>query len=288
MENKYQFRKDYQKDAELRTSFNELAKKTFCINFENWYQGGYWTEKYIPYSLLDGHKVIANISVNRMDFDYAGEEKHYIQLGTIMTDENYRNQGLSRYLMEKILEEYKEKADGIYLFANDSVLNFYPKFGFKKSTQYQYSKTIEINTDQKVTPVNTESPEARKSLLNAILHSSSNSKFQMDNPGLSMFYILMGQELYYLKERNAYVAADIDQDKLILQAIYAEEKLDLEEIIRAFGSEIHHVILGFSPFISDGYTREELSTEDTTLFVLGKDLERVTEYNMMFPTLSHA
>lgn len=38
-----------------------------------------------------------------------------------MTDENFRGQGLSRYLMEKIIDEYKDKVDGIYFFMLNSI-----------------------------------------------------------------------------------------------------------------------------------------------------------------------
>ena len=51
-----------------------------------------------------------------------GKKKNYIQIGTVMTDNEYRNKGLSRYLIEKIISEYKEKSDCIYLSANDTVL----------------------------------------------------------------------------------------------------------------------------------------------------------------------
>ncbi len=30
-------------------------------------------------------------------------------------------------------------------FANDSVLDFYPKFGFKEAKEYQYSKDVTID-----------------------------------------------------------------------------------------------------------------------------------------------
>lgn len=39
------------KDDKFRKSFNTLTKKTFGFNFEQWYQDGYWKDKYIPYSL---------------------------------------------------------------------------------------------------------------------------------------------------------------------------------------------------------------------------------------------
>ena len=54
-----------------------------------------------------------------------------------MTDEKYRNRGLIRQIMEEIDKDYSEIVDGIFLFANDEVLDFYPKFGFQKSGEYE-------------------------------------------------------------------------------------------------------------------------------------------------------
>lgn len=42
------FVKDYKDNEYLRNSFNQLASNTFGIEFESWYQHGYWTEKYQP------------------------------------------------------------------------------------------------------------------------------------------------------------------------------------------------------------------------------------------------
>lgn len=43
-------------------------------------------------------------------------------------------------------QDYADRVDGMYLFANDDVLNFYPKFGFQKATEYQYSKEVKMDT----------------------------------------------------------------------------------------------------------------------------------------------
>jgi len=51
--------KDYRNDTKLRTSFNELAGKTFGLNFEDWYQNGYWTDRYNPHSIVIDGKVAA-------------------------------------------------------------------------------------------------------------------------------------------------------------------------------------------------------------------------------------
>jgi len=128
------------KDNEaFRRSFNELAEKTFGINFERWYQEGYWNNKYIPYSLMYKEMIVANISVNIVDVLIDGNKRRYIQIGTVMVDECYRGDGLSKVLMDKVLTEWENKCDLIYLYANDSVLDFYPKFGFEKCDEYQHS-----------------------------------------------------------------------------------------------------------------------------------------------------
>lgn len=134
--------KNYRENDELRHSFNELAKKTFWIDFEDWYQSGYWTDRYNPYSIVLDGKVVANVSVNQTNFVVNGESKHYIQLGTVMTEEAYRNRGLIRRIMEEIDKDYADKIDGIYLFANNEVLSFYPKFGFRTAKQYEYVKEV--------------------------------------------------------------------------------------------------------------------------------------------------
>jgi hypothetical protein len=87
---KYTYITDYKNNDKLRKSFNELAEKTFGMNFIEWYANGFWDEKYILHSLVHDEKVIANVFVNLMDFDMEGTKKHYIQLGTIMTDVDYR------------------------------------------------------------------------------------------------------------------------------------------------------------------------------------------------------
>jgi predicted GNAT family N-acyltransferase len=47
----------------------------------------------------------------------------------VTTHPDYRGKGLSARLVNKVLEEYENKYDYMYLFANESVLDFHLKFG---------------------------------------------------------------------------------------------------------------------------------------------------------------
>ena len=140
-----ELQKQIRDNAALRHSFNALAKKTFGISFEGWYQDGCWSDSYLPYALTEGDVVVANAAVNRMDFLWQGQVRRYIQIGTVMTDDRYRNRGLSRRLITEILHDWQARCDGVFLFANDTVLDFYPKFGVSAVQEFQHRKTVKQN-----------------------------------------------------------------------------------------------------------------------------------------------
>lgn len=286
---KYTYIKDYKNDDKHRRSLNALTQKTYGFNFEEWYANGFWGGEYIPHSLVDGEKMIANVSVNLMDFHMDGIEKHYIQIGTVMTDEAYRGQGLSRYLMEKVIRAYQEKVDGIYLFGNDSVVNLYPKFGFVKSKEYYYTKRISsTNHVKKVEHLDVSNQANWESFLSAVKSNVGNERLSVNNFGLMAFWTMGSESIYYLKEEEAYIIAQVKGERLCINQIIANHRVDLETIINAFGNEIKRVELGFTPYETVGYELKEWQEEDCTLFILGKDLKQIEEKKLMFPLLSHA
>ena len=285
----YKFIKLDRTNEEMRRSFCELSIKTFGLDFEDWYQNGYWKENYLPYVCVKDDKVVANVSVNPMEFNMAGRHVKLIQLGTVMTEESERNQGLIRKIMEKIEQDFQDKTDGLFLFANDEVLEFYPKFGFQTAKEYQYAKTVQ-NTEKESTvmlPMN--QPKQWKTLENIIEKSICQSSMEQENKKeLVMFYVtkFMQENVFYIESQNAYVIAEVDGETLNLQQVFAGQKVDLDKIIAAYGEEIKNVVLGFSPLKNDGWEMSELHEEDTTLFVKGKIFEEFD--GLGFPVLSHA
>lgn len=283
--------KGYQDDQQLRLSFCGLSRKTFGLDFEDWYRGGYWTDRYIPYSIITDGQVIANVSVNRMDFIWDGKIRHFIQLGTVMTDEGYRNRGLIRRLMDEIRKDYSDKAEGVYLFANDSVLDFYPRFGFRKAVEYRYGKTVSIIGEgrMKRLPMNNRQDWSR--LERAIENSYPCGRFEMaDNSGLIMFYVtkFMRENVYYDEKTDVYVIAEQEGKRLLIHQVISPMPAALDEVIEAFGREISLVELGFTPRDREGYMVAKVEEEDTTLFLMGGGFSEFEAERLMFPTLSHA
>ena len=304
---KYKLVTNVRDNERLRQSFNELTQKIYYFNFVNWYEKGFWGDKYIPHVLLDGDKVVSNISVNLMRFVVNGQVKNYIQLGTVMTDPAYRNQGLSRYIMEYILDEYREKADGIYLFGNDSVLEFYPKFGFCPIHEYEYSLNLNkdsLSTTEKnlikyqMEKLNLSDKSMEDKLYRDILeyetsnrkHNPNENLAMYDNIGLYQFWLASDyrDNVYYLPEEGAYILAFIESGILQVDQIISKQQIELPRLAVSFNEIPSKVKLGFTPAFPERYDVALHKVEDCTLFILGESLKKVESDRMMFPVISHA
>ena len=304
----YIFTRELKENEQIRRSFYQLARKVYGLDFEPWYENGYWGNNYIPYVLMEEDTVVANISVNIMSTRWQDQPKRYIQLGTVMTDENYRGRGLSRFLMEKILADWKDRCDSLYLFANNSVLEFYPKFGFERAPEYQCQKTIlrregqnsgnSMNQKARVTVKKLAMSQAKDRLLLQNLYRYSNpySALPMEeNEGLLMFYCSQFRKdnVYSIASCETIVIAEYEEagEKLICYDIFGKGKCSLEEIIDFMAKEnTKTVLLGFPPKQTFGFTIHEYcqEEEDTTLFLLQEKENLFRDNKLMFPLLSHA
>ena len=287
----YNIIKDYHDNEILRASFNTLAEKTFGLNFEDWYQNGFWGDKYNPYSIVIEDKVVANVSVNQTDFIINGQLKHVLQLGTVMTDEAYRNQGLIRQIMEEISCDYDGKVDGIYLFAGDDVLDFYPKFGFRKQNEYQYSMQISnFGTCQFEKRLMADS-DAWQNLQTAMKKNIFHGKCDMvNNPELIMFYVtkFLQENVYYHADSDTYIIANMKDDSVFIEAVFSSTLTDIHAVIALLGETIKTVTLGFTPNDANGFTITEIPAEDCTFFIKGETLEVIEREQLRIPSLSHA
>lgn len=295
----YRYVTNYKDNDSIRAALNQLTRETFGFDFESWYQNGYWKEDmYMPHSLMDGDRMVANVSANRMEFVIGGESKQYIQIGTVMTAKEYLGQGLGRYLMEKVIDTYRDECDGIYLFGNDSVLDYYPKYGFQVSKEYIYKKelpvdevkeeSLELNKFGEFIKIENPSNEDRIKFFDYVKQAVSNDGMTMRNVGLMGFYLHDLEGVYYSESLDTYVVANIKNQALYLSCIIAKKKVELKDILDSFSEVADEVILDFTPSNKDGFEVEEFQEEDCTLFYIGEDLKRIEREHLHFPVISHA
>ncbi len=281
---------NYREKEELRRSFNALAEATFGLSFESWYRLGWWTDNYMPYSVVEDGKVVANVSLNRTDMVIGGQRKRIYQLGTVMTDPAYRNRGYIRAIMAKI-EEDIAGADGVYLFANDSVVTFYPKFGFTENQEFCYRKSVKHTGPCTMVPVKMDTVENRERLASAMAKSSFPTGCTMvDNPGLIFFYAsqFMQDNAYYSEALDAWVIAGLEEGELMLYNVFAGEAVTLEQVIAAFGGDVRRVTLGFTPADPVGFQKRQVSQKGCHFFVKGDFFREFEAKELRIPTLSHA
>ncbi|TVX89723.1 GNAT family N-acetyltransferase [Paenibacillus agilis] len=288
----YEYVTNVKADEQLRSSFFQLAKETFELDFEPWYQKGYWGDRYITYALLADNRIVSNVSVNVIDTTWQGQKYRYIGVGTVMTADAYRQKGLSGWLMNNVLDEWTDNCDAIFLLANDSVVHFYPKFGFERADEYQCTMNIQQSTVA-ARKLNMTSEQDIQLLLDMYKYSNPFSALPMENnTELLMFCCteFFQDYIYYVESHNAIVIAEHDGEQLICYDIFSGETGgSMADILSAVAAKnTTSVVLGFTPNQTEGCTIERLHEEDTTLFVL-KSKENVFASNkLMIPTLARA
>ena len=270
---------NYMRDDTLRHALNELAKKTFWIDFEDWVTGGYFEGDYIPYSFMENGKIISNVSANRMTFLQNGVERNYIQIGTVMTDKNYRRRGLAKKLIDHVIEQYKDNCDGFYLFANLEALEFYDQCGFSRVTEYRYEVKEEFckrrSEGERFMPVNT----------------ADSSMEQINKFGLQMFYTADMENVCYAKDLDCFIVAETEGDTLFLQSIICENQVALSDVLCRMSGEYHECRLGFVPDRKDMdmcIAEKYDGADDYRLFYFGEKLKSIEKEKLYFPELSHA
>lgn len=191
--------------------------------------------------------------------------------------------------MNSILRDYEKTCDFIYLFANSSVLDFYPKFGFVKAQEYYSRKNIDKGKAYYDFRKLHMDNEKDKNLLLSLIHKAyPNSKVTMvNNTELIMFYCdsFLKENIYFVEALNTAVIAENNGNQLMIQDVFCEKPVDLDLIINTLMiTDTRNILLGFTPIDESSYTKENLEEENTTLFVRGKNILS----DAMFPVLSHA
>ena len=284
--------KNIDRDDGLLRSFDDLARTTFGLSFEPWRAAGWWTDRYRPYALAEDRQVAASISVNLMDLVRPdGRIRRLVQLGTVMTDPARRNRGLARRLMEAVLDDWADR--GLYLFANGSVLDFYPKFGFRRQTEYQHFRPWRgqrrpAGRLRRLDLSRTAEVELLRGLYQ--LGNPWSALASVNNFGLLMFYCggPLRDRLWYAEDLGAVLAAAEENGELLCYDAFGRPDVNLTDLLSlAAGPTTTSLALGFTLREPAGWSTRPLESDDA-LFRRGPAGELFGTEKLMFPLLSHA
>ncbi len=285
-----EIRTNYKNDKALRESFCALANKVFGLDLASWYENGFWQDDYIPYSVIEDGRVVANVSVNICNMKWRSRVHHLAQLGTVMTDPEYRDRGYGRLLMEKVTADCDRMFEGTYLYAEEHMREYYEKFGFGQVSEYRCRKKVNITNKPSIEKVPMSSKEDWNKMVDIIQRKQQyGQRIMVNNPGLFMFYLTgpMSDCVYYIPSSETYVVANKDNGSLTLFAIFSDEKASLGEVISSFGSGIKNVTLSFTPENNTGFELKKITDDESVLFARGQVFEKTGE-RFMFPEISRA
>lgn len=274
----------------LRESFFQLARQVFDLDFSPWYQGGWWGEDYQPMALVEGDRVLANVSSTPLCFCWEGRTLRFVQLGTVMTHPDFRGQGFARLLMTETLRRWEGRCDGFYLYAHEGVADFYPKFGFHPGRETGFQLRVLPPMDGyrqgEALPIRPDTPGGENILRRCWEKGNSFSALTADNWGLVMFYChrMLRDAVWYLPRHDAVVILEQPPEGPLCWDVFGGEGAPLRQLLTPLVSG--KVRLGFTPLPGCG-AMEAPPPDDAFFFVRDGCRSFFEEQKAAFPLLSH-
>ena len=200
-----------------------------------WRDRGGWTEDYEVFALVDDGNIVGTIGRSRMRLVIGGEGWKGYQLGAVATAERYRGRGLARQLMERVIASLDEVDQPIILFANSSVLDFYPRFGFKRLPQRRSVAATAFHPVGVQAPrcdLSNTSDRARLAALCAKARATRGFLTARDYYWLALWN-LTGEPtiLAWVPEYDAAVVFKVENDRLIIHDVLTTQPFDLKLIV---------------------------------------------------------
>ncbi len=239
--------------------FNKLVKKVFGFDFQHWFDLGVWNDSYESYGLWLDERLVAHVAIFKMEL----LQGRVNQVSAVATDPDYRGRGLQKVLFNHIFGKYPETP--FLLFANDTVLDFYPRLGFKRAHDKMAVADIAVNNPptDKATPT-----ECREIVENSVCRSGIFDCLNGDSVRLFHLFGEFADKLYRLDD--TVIAAEAVGSTLKISDIFSTQPISWNGLKLPF-SGIERVEFGFSPDRLQIDYRWEETPEDNYLFVRNLD-----------------
>jgi predicted N-acetyltransferase YhbS len=247
--------------------------------FFTWGARGGWTERYEVIAVVVNDQVVSTVGRHSMRYVINGEARNGYQLGAIATHADHRNRGLARQLMSKVLGELDAPNQPVILFANPSVLDLYPRFGFRRLAQTAFIGHVDVRPADTLAPrLDLERPTDRAWLANHCARASAvGQRFAARDYYPPMLFNLTRQPriIFRLDLFGAVVIVHQDGDRLMIQDLLATRPFRLTDALPHVCTQpVRTLEFGFHPEACwpDAESRP-LDDDGSTLFAWGAAAE---------------
>jgi len=254
-------------DKAYQSRLNKLLAPTF-LDFNFWYDMDLWDANYESYSIADNGEIAANVCVYRTKILLDTRQYDALSFGAVTTAKPHRDKGLSRLLIEHIIEKYADMP--MYLFANDSVLQFYQRFGFVCAKEKLPVAQIAIHNNHASRKLALDNPKIWDYVYNRV--NFSGRLDCLNTASINLFHLRQGYlngRVYDISALDTIVVATLKREKLHIHAVFSLREICFAELAAHLPFKgVSEISFGFMPHWDDlRYEMTEYQGEP--LFVRG-------------------
>lgn len=238
---------DRNSTPQVLAELNALILATFGFTFERWRQYGRWPDEYACYGVFEDGQLLSNAGVFEMELLVKGKRQAAVQLGAVATRPDWRGRGLSRRVLEHILAMYPDTP--MLLCANESVVDFYPRFGFNRLPSWQPRLTQALDQPGvRLHRLSVEDPRLaacidRRAIYSRILDCQNGAP-------ILWFHLLHddAHPAYFIPELECLLVAEPRGATLALQELVATRPVAFADLLPCLGfSGVKSIQFGFNP-----------------------------------------
>ena len=220
--------------------------------FSAWGARGGWVDGYDVFAIVVDDQVVSTVGRQSMRYVINGKERSGYQLGAVATHADQRNRGLARLLMNKVLGELDAPDQPVILFANSSVLDFYPRFGFRRLAQSSFIAHVDVQPAGTLAPsLDLASSTDRAWLAEHCARAGVTGQgFTARNYYPTMLFHLTRQPriVFRLNSFEALVIVQQQGDRLLIEDLLATRPFSLKDALRYICAQpVRTLEFGFRP-----------------------------------------
>jgi ribosomal protein S18 acetylase RimI-like enzyme len=277
-------------ETEWHEAFHDYVARVFPgVSFRRWAAYGGWQDNYHVLAWLDANGIVASASVTRMNVVLQGRAVRAWQLGAVGTDPAYRGRGLQRRLLQHVLAQVPAE-DLVFLFANEHVLDFYPRFGFRREREHVFGALHQAQAAGTPLRVLGFDNGADRALLARVAGNAepTTALFGARQYGSILLWYLCNHHhdhVRYVPEHDALIVAEQAGTTLFIYDVLARTPFDLvQQVPRLIGAPIERLEFLYSPERDWPSALPTHDYVDSPLFVRGP--QRMPEQPFKFPALA--
>jgi predicted N-acetyltransferase YhbS len=259
--------------------------------FSDWGALGGWVDGYDVFAMVVDNQIVSTVGRQSMRYVINGETRNGYQIGAVATHANHRNHGLARLLMKKVLSQLDAPDQPVILFANPSVLNFYPQFGFRRIAQTAFIAHTDLHPVGSLAPsLDFTRPADRAWLADHCARARviGQSFAARDYYPILLFHLARQPRMAFrLDSFGAVLIAQQNGERLLIEDLFATRPFSLRDALpHVCVQPVRTIEFGFHPeaWWPDAES-QSLHDDGSPLFVLGAATE--VKEPVRFPDLAH-